>query len=311
MNKVHINGKRFFAPAITAIAASFTLSTAFAANLPKNCTDEIVGISKGSGFDIQKFTSDLPTAVAKAKLQAKAPFGKPKDSDKTDIGMTFGCLKVFPESPSEIQSLLKDVSQEMAKDAVASQLGAGQEAPQQAQYQPQQYAQPYYPPPPQAQPQYQYPPPPQYQYPPLLVQCKQEKETICKCECSQPPTKNYKPPTQDFTGGQRFATWLLNIIIPIGLGSALIMNDYAGMGIQIGVNGLGTLIGSGTDKPEYLIAALCGSFIYNTARTITYEKPRNKYMDRYSSSNYSGFNLAVLPNKRGEAMPYVMYNKTF
>jgi hypothetical protein len=115
MNKVHINGKRFFAPAITAIAASFTLSTAFAANLPKNCTDEIVALSKGSSFSMSQFTSDLPAAVVKAKAQDKIPFGKPKDNEKTNIGLTFGCLKVFPESPGEIQSLLKDVGLEVAK----------------------------------------------------------------------------------------------------------------------------------------------------------------------------------------------------
>jgi molybdopterin-binding protein len=103
-----------------AIAASFALSTAFAANLPKNCTDEIVALSKGSGFSMSQFTSDLPVAVIKAKAQAKLPFGKPKDSEKTSIGMTFGCLKVFPESPGEILSLLKDVSVEMAKNMMGN-----------------------------------------------------------------------------------------------------------------------------------------------------------------------------------------------
>jgi hypothetical protein len=124
--------------AILAFALAFS-STAFAANMPKNCTDEITALSRGSGFDMQKFTSDLPAAVVKAKAQDKMPFGKPKDSDKTSIGMTFGCLKAFPESPGEIQSLLKDVGQEAATGAVADQ------------YSPLQQAQPQYP------PQYQYP----------------------------------------------------------------------------------------------------------------------------------------------------------
>jgi hypothetical protein len=163
------------------------------------------------------------------------------------------------------------------------------------------------------QPQEQ-PPQPQYQYPPLLVQCKQEK-VRCECKCSQPPAESYEPPVQDFTRGQRFATWLLNTLIPIGLGSALIMNDYASMGIQLGVNGLGVLsmVGIRSDVgTTFGIAALSGSVIFNTIRTMTYEKPVNKYNNReYSSNDYSGFNLAVLPNKRGEAMPYVMYNKTF
>jgi uncharacterized protein (TIGR02145 family) len=61
----------------------------------------------------------LPAAVIKAKAQAELPFGKPKDSEKTSIGMTFGCLKVFPESPGEIQSLLKDVGLKIGTDLAA------------------------------------------------------------------------------------------------------------------------------------------------------------------------------------------------
>jgi len=93
------------------------------ADISRNCTEEIINISRGNGFDVQKFISDLPPAVVKAKLQAKAPFGKPKDGDKTDIGMTFGCLKSFPESPTEIQSLLKNIGLETAKGIVANKLG--------------------------------------------------------------------------------------------------------------------------------------------------------------------------------------------
>jgi hypothetical protein len=124
MNK-HITrkGVACYAPTLAAIffiALAFT-SAAFAANLPKNCTDEIVAISKGSGFSMPQFASDLPAAVAKAKAQAKLPFGKPKDNEKTSIGMTFGCLKAFPESPGEIQSLLKDIGLEGAKGAAAGQ----------------------------------------------------------------------------------------------------------------------------------------------------------------------------------------------
>ncbi|MDR0518128.1 MAG: fibrobacter succinogenes major paralogous domain-containing protein [Fibromonadaceae bacterium] len=104
---------------LTAIAVCFAFSTAFAANLPKNCTDEIISLSKGSSFDMQKFMKDLPAAVVKAKAQAKLPFGKPKDSEKTSIGMTFGCLKAFPESPSQIMSLLKDVSLKIGKGSAA------------------------------------------------------------------------------------------------------------------------------------------------------------------------------------------------
>jgi len=106
--------------ALAALAVHFALSVASAANIPSSCAEEIITISKGNGFDMQKFTSSLVPAVAKAKLQAKAPFGKPKDSDKTDIGMTFGCLKAFPESATEITSLLKDIGLETAKGVLTN-----------------------------------------------------------------------------------------------------------------------------------------------------------------------------------------------
>jgi len=108
---------------IIALAISITA----AADIPKYCAEEVIALSKGNNFDVQKFISDLPIAVGKAKLQAKAPFGKPKDSDKTDIGMTFGCLKAFPESPAEIQPLLKNFGLGVAKSIVANKLGTANE----------------------------------------------------------------------------------------------------------------------------------------------------------------------------------------
>jgi hypothetical protein len=327
---------------LTAIAASFALSTAFAANLPKNCTDEIVALSKGSGFSMSQFTSDLPAAVIKAKAQAKLPFGKPKDNEKTSIGMTFGCLKAFPESPGEIQSLLKDVSQEIAKetvkDAVASQLGTGVQETPQALAQPEQ--QPYYPPQ-QAQPQYQYPPPqpppaqPQYFYYPPPPQA-QPQCPKCECNC------NCGSQADNFTAGERWGTWALNMLIP-GLGSAAIMNDYASMGIQLGLVSFGiiSIATLGFENNSYCYSSssniygewtcngydyytdptgffyvgfslLVVDFIFNIARSNSYNKPANEYNNSgYSSNGYSRFNLAILPNKHGEAMPYLMYNKTF
>ena len=129
---------------LAAFAVSSALSTAFAAGIPGNCAEEIITLSKSNGFDMQAFTTNLLFAVAKAKLQARDIL-KPKDSDKTDIGITFGCLKAFPESPSEIASLLEDISLKTGSNAVAV-------APSQVQPQ---YAQPQYVQP-QAQPQVQY-----------------------------------------------------------------------------------------------------------------------------------------------------------
>jgi hypothetical protein len=315
---------------LIAIAVNFTLSMAFVDIPSENCMEEIITLSKGNGFNMQAFMSNLPPAVAKAKLQAKAPFGKPKDSDKTDIGITFGCLKAFPESPSEIAFLLKDISQKTTNDAVTNQFYAtGQETPQvqtqpkyppsgQHQYQQAQVSQ--YPPPqaqyqdplPQIQPQY---PPPQvfYIYLPQQVQ-----QTQCKQEESE-----------NFSTGQRWGTWFLNTVFP-GLGSAVVMNDYVGMGIQMGLTGLGIIVvlnwteevcygwssyGGDYDCRQGPTSAAFGSFlillgssaIYNIIRSYSYNEPPNNH----ASNNHNGFNLAVMPNRHGEVMPYLLYNKTF
>jgi len=107
---------------ICVFAVILAVSMAFADNVSQNCVEEIIAISKKNGSDMQEFAKNLVPAVAKAKLQAKAPFGKPKDSDKTDIGMSFGCLKSFPESLSEIQSLLKDVGLKTLKSTATYEL---------------------------------------------------------------------------------------------------------------------------------------------------------------------------------------------
>jgi len=121
VNKLYIHTmKKIISKAIT-IGLALTFN-AFSANIPGYCAEEIVSLSKKKGFDVQEFVKDLPAAVAEAKLKAKMPFGKPKDSDKMDIGITFGCLKAFPENPGQIQALLKDVGLGAAKGVA---VGAG------------------------------------------------------------------------------------------------------------------------------------------------------------------------------------------
>jgi hypothetical protein len=103
-----------------AFAVNSALSMAFA-DIPKNCVEELITLSKlsqANSFDMQAFINNLPPAVAKAKLQAKATFGQPKDSDIMDLGMTFGCLKDLPESPSEIASLFSEINQVKAQPQV-------------------------------------------------------------------------------------------------------------------------------------------------------------------------------------------------
>jgi len=79
-------------------------------SFPSGCKEDFMSLLGRDGFDMGKFMKELPPDVAKVKLQLKSPFGKPKDSDKTDVGLTVGCIKALPESPAEITSLLKDIS---------------------------------------------------------------------------------------------------------------------------------------------------------------------------------------------------------
>jgi hypothetical protein len=65
------------------------------------------------------FAKELVPAAAKTKLQLKAPFGKPKDSDMTSAGLTVGCIRTLPESPAEVQSLLKDIALKAGLDFAA------------------------------------------------------------------------------------------------------------------------------------------------------------------------------------------------
>jgi len=297
---------KFSKIALATFAVNSALSMAFA-GIPANCTEEITTLSRSSGFDMQAFTTNLPVAVAKAKLQAKAPFGKPKDSDKTDIGITFGCLKAFPESPGEIQSLLKDISHKTASDAVATAQAQPQYVPpqEQPQYPPQgqhQYQQaqvsPY--PPPQAQVS-QYPPPQvQYQYPPPQVYYIYLPQQVQQTQCEQS-----KP--EYFSTNERWMTWMINIIIP-GFGSFLVMEDYAGMLMQWVFTASGIYTIAANDINPYIgIALLSTNFIFNIFRSYSYNEPPNNH----ASNNRNGFNLAVLPNRHGEVMPYLLYNKTF
>jgi hypothetical protein len=84
--------------------------------LPSGCTADFTNLLGKGNFDMAKFMKELPPAVAKTKVQLKSPFGKPKDSDITDVGLTVGCIKSLPESPAEIASLLKGISLKMGLD---------------------------------------------------------------------------------------------------------------------------------------------------------------------------------------------------
>jgi hypothetical protein len=88
-------------------------------SLSKGCVADFTNLFEKSGFSMANFAKELVPAVAKTKLQLKAPFGKPKDSDMTSAGLTVGCIKTLPESPAEIQSLLKDIALKAGLDFAA------------------------------------------------------------------------------------------------------------------------------------------------------------------------------------------------
>ena len=116
-------------------------------------------------------------------------------------------------------------------------------------------------------------------------------------------TNDYK----DFTNGQRLGTMVLNIIP--GLGSAVIMKDWEGAGAQWFFTGF-ALIGFTLDSKDrakgYLVFFSVLNILYNINRSSTYSKPVNLTLDKYD-----GFHLSVLPNRRGEIMPYLLFNKAF
>jgi hypothetical protein len=92
--------------------------------LSEVCVGDFESVLGRGGFSMGKFVKELPPVVAKVKVQMKSPFGKPKDGDVTSVGLTVGCIKALPESPAEIQSLLKNISLkaglDLAMDAAAS-----------------------------------------------------------------------------------------------------------------------------------------------------------------------------------------------
>jgi len=82
--------------------------SAFAQSVSPKCIDELTAVAEKKSSDLPGFSKDLVTEVVKVKAQMKLPFGKPADSKVTDIGMTVGCLKTFPENPAGILTMLKD-----------------------------------------------------------------------------------------------------------------------------------------------------------------------------------------------------------
>jgi hypothetical protein len=93
----------------------------------------------------------------------------------------------------------------------------------------------------------------------------------------------------NFSGGERFGTFAINWLIP-GLGSAAVMQDWSGAGIQVLLYGLGvgllsasittSMKASATNSHDGsfplvigTVVAFGANFTYNIARSATYKKP--------------------------------------
>jgi len=104
---------------------------------------------------------------------------------------------------------------------------------------------------------------------------------------------------KNFTVGQRFGTFGLNIIP--GLGSISIMNDWAGAITQW------ILVGSGIFFIDSFGSVLIATdIIFNAYRSATYNKQANTALGKHD-----GFHLSVFPNSHGKVMPYLVFSKGF
>jgi hypothetical protein len=114
----------------TVAGALPTMSLADAVNsssLPASCKGDFTSVMGQEGFSFQNFAKDLPVEMGKVKVKLKSPlpFGKPKDADKTSVGVTVGCIKALPEAPAEIGAMLKDIGM---KAGLAVAAGAATDA---------------------------------------------------------------------------------------------------------------------------------------------------------------------------------------
>jgi len=122
----------------------------------------------------------------------------------------------------------------------------------------------------------------------------------------------------DFTAGQRWGTWALNVVP--GLGSFVIMKDNLGGGVNLALGGAGiimTVIWAGTvdrfDNAYILgfsgvVLWLGAGSIWNTYRSITYHKPVSRSASAVSPEN---FGFAVLPDRDGNLKGYAVLTLTY
>jgi len=128
----------------------------------------------------------------------------------------------------------------------------------------------------------------------------------------------------DFTAGQRWGTWALNIL-PGGLGSFFVMKDNVGGCVLLGANivALGSwrmldysreMFGVDDDvMVVFPVVAIIGAGIFNAIHSGTYHKP-NPNPSSHAANNfkpYDGLKLAVFPTETGDFKVSARYDYSF
>jgi hypothetical protein len=111
------------------------------------------------------------------------------------------------------------------------------------------------------------------------------------------------PSYKNFTIGQRFGTLGLNAIP--GLGSIVIMNDWAGAITQWVLTG-STAALIANDDLEFWPVLIGIDVVFNIYRSFTYNKPGNVALGKSD-----GLHLSVFQNGHGRVMPHLLFVKVF
>ncbi|MCL2260403.1 MAG: OmpA family protein [Fibromonadales bacterium] len=101
---------------IAAVAIAIASSMAFGAVSDK-CSKELSEAASSKSFD--EFATELGTAVATVKTSCRTKMTCPADSKMMDVGMTAGCIKQLPSTPSGIKKALKDAGVSEVSNALS------------------------------------------------------------------------------------------------------------------------------------------------------------------------------------------------
>jgi uncharacterized protein (TIGR02145 family) len=112
----------------------------------------------------------------------------------------------------------------------------------------------------------------------------------------------------NFTTGERIGTGALNLLVP-GVGSAVIMRDWTGAGIQWGIWGLGALCLLGGAEGLGITLMYVANPIYNVYRSVTYQRPGSQRAAIHG--HFQNLNLAVLPDADGSFKAVALYRMEF